>query len=115
MKLRLLTGIIILLFANSLFAQNSDSFSKLSSTGFIENKGQIIDQNNQPNPDVLYLLNTPGMNVQLRRGGWSYDVYEVRHEEEAQGSGLRVEGRRTKDEGRPPPSRLRRLKGTKDE
>ena len=43
--------------------------------GFIENKGQIIDQNNKPNPGVLYLLNTPGMNVQLRKGGFSYDLY----------------------------------------
>ena len=48
-----------------------------SKTGFIENKGQIINQNNKPNPAVLYLLNTPGMNVQLRASGWSYDVYKV--------------------------------------
>ncbi len=47
-----------------------------SKTGFIENKGQIIDQNNKPNPAVLYLLNTPGMNVQIRRGGFSYDLYK---------------------------------------
>ena len=46
-----------------------------SRTGFIENKGQIIDQNHKPNPAVLYLLNTPGMNVQLRKGGFSYDLY----------------------------------------
>ncbi|MEI6899648.1 MAG: hypothetical protein WCL00_07210, partial [Bacteroidota bacterium] len=25
----------------------------------------------------MYLLNTPGMNVQLRRSGWSYDVYSA--------------------------------------
>ncbi len=48
-----------------------------SKTGFIENKGQVIDQHNKPNPAVLYLLNTPGMNVQLRSSGWSYDVYKV--------------------------------------
>ena len=42
--------------------------------GFIENKEQIIDQNNKLNPAVLYLLNTPGMNVQLRKGGFSYDL-----------------------------------------
>ena len=44
---------------------------------FIENKGQIIDQNNKPNPDVKYLINTPGFNVQLRKAGFSYDVYSV--------------------------------------
>jgi len=46
-------------------------------TGFIENKGQIIDQNNKSNPSVLFLLNTPGMNVQLRRDGFSYDLYRI--------------------------------------
>ena len=50
---------------------------KNSRAGFIENKGQIIDQNNNPNPAVLYLLNTPGMNVQLRRDGFSYDLYSL--------------------------------------
>ncbi|MCX6250284.1 MAG: SBBP repeat-containing protein [Bacteroidetes bacterium] len=42
---------------------------------FIENKGQIIDQHYKPNPGVLYLMHTPGLNVQLRKGGFSYDVY----------------------------------------
>jgi uncharacterized protein (TIGR02145 family) len=45
--------------------------------GFIENKGQILDQKYQSNPAVLYLLNTPGLNVQLRKTGFSYDVYSV--------------------------------------
>ncbi|MDP1620835.1 MAG: FISUMP domain-containing protein, partial [Bacteroidales bacterium] len=52
-------------------------FTGNSKRGFIENKGQVIDQNNKPNPAVLYLLNTPGMNVQLRRGGFSYDLYGI--------------------------------------
>lgn len=43
--------------------------------GFIENKGQIIDQKNNLNPSVLYLLNTSGMNVQLKKAGFSYDLY----------------------------------------
>jgi len=48
-----------------------------SNPGFIENKGQITDQNHKPNSSVRYLLNTPGMNVQLRSGGWSYDLYSI--------------------------------------
>ena len=44
-------------------------------SAFVENKGQIIDQNNRPNPGVLYFLRTPGMNVQIRKGGFSYDIY----------------------------------------
>ena len=47
----------------------------IQNNGFIENKGQIIDQNNNPNSAVLYLLNTPGLNVQLRKDGFSYDLY----------------------------------------
>jgi uncharacterized protein (TIGR02145 family) len=43
--------------------------------GFIENKGQILNQKNKPNPGVLFLLNTPGMKVQLRKGGFSYDLF----------------------------------------
>jgi hypothetical protein len=42
---------------------------------FIENKGQIMDQNLLPNLAVKYLFNGPGMNIQLRAGGFSYDVY----------------------------------------
>ncbi|MBA4154863.1 T9SS type B sorting domain-containing protein [Flavobacterium sp.] len=55
--------------------------NKSSSYGFIENKGQIIDQKGKPNPNVKYLLNTNGLNVQLRENGFSYDVYEVKKKE----------------------------------
>jgi len=50
------------------------SFSK----GFVENKGQIHDQADQPNPSVLYLLNRSGMNIQLRKNGFSYDTYVMK-------------------------------------
>ena len=43
----------------------------------MENKGQIIDQKSKPNAAVKYLLNTNGLNVQLREKGFSYDVYET--------------------------------------
>lgn len=49
-----------------------------SSVGFTENKGQIIDQKGKPNKAVNYLLNTSGLNVQLRKNGFSYDVYETK-------------------------------------
>jgi uncharacterized protein (TIGR02145 family) len=58
-----------------LYPANKPTFKTSSTSAFIENKGQIIDQNNKPNPAVLYLLNTPGFNVQLRKGGFSYDLY----------------------------------------
>lgn len=47
------------------------------SIGFVKNKGQFYNQNNKANTDVFYLLNAPGMNVQLRKTGFSYDFYET--------------------------------------
>ena len=80
-----------LLYVTSVFSRenNVKGFAN-TSPGFIENKGQIIDQNNMPNPAVLYLLNTPGMNVQLREGGFSYDLYSPpRHKERGPGGEVR--------------------------
>ncbi|MEI6898938.1 MAG: FISUMP domain-containing protein [Bacteroidota bacterium] len=56
---------------------NKNNFSSNNQYGFIENKGQLIDQSNNPNRAVFYLLNTPGLNVQLRRNGFSYDLYRI--------------------------------------
>ncbi|MDP1726418.1 MAG: SBBP repeat-containing protein, partial [Bacteroidota bacterium] len=44
------------------------------SQGFVENKGQIIDQNNKPNKEVKFLYNGSGLHVQLRQNGFSYEV-----------------------------------------
>ena len=68
--------VFFILFAEFLPAGNTYKSTERA-PGFIENKGQIIDQNNKPNPGVLYLLNTPGLNVQLRKTGFSYDVYSL--------------------------------------
>ncbi|RZJ56171.1 MAG: T9SS type B sorting domain-containing protein [Flavobacterium sp.] len=68
----------ILLFLFLLLFNNTFSQNKNQSIGFKENKGQIIDQKGKPNNAVKYLLNTGGLNVQLRKNGFSYDVYEVK-------------------------------------
>ncbi|MCL5128921.1 T9SS type B sorting domain-containing protein [Algibacter sp. L4_22] len=58
-------------------SQNNKENSKLKGSNlFIQNKGQIVDQNGMPNNTVLYLLNTSGLNVHLKKNGFSYDVYE---------------------------------------
>ncbi len=54
------------------------SQTKNQSIGFKENKGQIIDQKGKSNSAVKYLLNSNGLNVQLRKNGFSYDIYEVK-------------------------------------
>ena len=71
MKQKLL--LLLLLIIAPIFAQN-----KNQSIGFKENKGQIIDQNGKPNDAVKYLLNSRGLNVQLKKHGFSYDVYEIK-------------------------------------
>ena len=55
--------------------RQADDWQKNDLIGFTENKGQIRDQNGQPNAAVKYLLNMKGLNVQLRTGGFSYDTW----------------------------------------
>lgn len=66
----LLLVLVVAINANA----NNINKSISSQYGFIENKGQIIDQNNNPNPSVLYLYNGNGLRVQLRKEGFSYEV-----------------------------------------
>ena len=71
--------IIIILFANSGLCQDQRDQKKYtlkSKIGFIENKGQIYDQNFKPNPVVRFLLASGcGLNVQLKANSFSYDTY----------------------------------------
>jgi large repetitive protein len=62
-----------------------------SDMGFIQNKGQIIDQNYRPNPAVRYLYNGNGLNVQLRKNGFSYDLYELKADQKIQFHRIDVE------------------------
>lgn len=58
---------------------NADNLTKPNTAqfGFIENKGQIIDQNNNLNPSVLYLYNGNSLHVQLKQNGFSYEVIKT--------------------------------------
>ena len=51
--------------------------AKSKSYGFIENKGQVTDQHHKPDPAVMYLLNGNGLNVQVKQGGFSYDIFTI--------------------------------------
>jgi hypothetical protein len=46
--------------------------------GFIENRGQVRNQYDLPNPKVLFVLPLKGMNVLLSADGFSYDVFETK-------------------------------------
>lgn len=63
--------VLFLVFTFFLAQKKDQSFS------FYENKGQIVDQNGSSNTNVKYLLNSPGLNVQIKNNGFSYDVYEI--------------------------------------
>ncbi len=55
-------------------AQRSFAFAN----GFIQNKGQILDQNNETNNSVLFLFAGKGLKIQLRKSGYSYELFYVK-------------------------------------
>lgn len=55
--------------------QNVAQLATKPNYGFIENKGQIVDQHGNRNNEVLYMLPLPGNNILLTRKGFSYDTY----------------------------------------
>ncbi|MFY8022138.1 MAG: T9SS type A sorting domain-containing protein [Bacteroidia bacterium] len=55
-----------------------------SKSYFIENKGQIKDQYGQSNPFVNFILPSKGLNVQIRRNGFSYDLIQVQKKNKIQ-------------------------------
>ncbi len=57
------------------FAQTIEYAFKAKPYGFIENKGQIINQNGDLRNEIKFVFPIPGFHVELRRNGWSYDTY----------------------------------------
>jgi len=79
------TMLTLLLFLASVlsFSQSVNNIPITTSRGFVENKGQIVNQFDVPNRDVLYMLYGNGLNVQLRKDGFSYDCLTVAGPKEA--------------------------------
>lgn len=71
---KLLLLIFLLHFGISAFAQKLKNNTEYP---FHENKGQIIAQDGKENPAVKFLFNGNGLNVQIKKEGFSYDVYEI--------------------------------------
>lgn len=59
----------------------SFQFMAIAQTGFIENRGQIVDQYAKQNNAVLYTLPLKGMNVAIYHNKIAYDIYETRKTE----------------------------------
>ena len=68
----LLTTIFVFLttFTRSVFALNNNN-------GFVENKGQILNQDLQSNRDVLFFFSQGRFKFYLRKNGFSYQWAEV--------------------------------------
>jgi len=55
--------------------QQAMQWQQQAGHSFTENRGQFTDQDGRPNRSVKYLLHLPGLNVQLRATGFSYDTW----------------------------------------
>jgi hypothetical protein len=67
--------IVIACVAASAYAQVKKMPASSMQFGFVENKGQIVDQHGKANPSVLYTLSLPANTIQLKAAGFSYDTY----------------------------------------
>ncbi|MBA3662613.1 MAG: T9SS type A sorting domain-containing protein [Bacteroidetes bacterium] len=47
------------------------------SAAFAENNGQVLNQDFRPNADVLFLYAGKSMNIQLRKTGYSYELFRA--------------------------------------
>ncbi len=74
---------ILLIFKGS-FAQSENAIWQQKnfahSSGFIQNKGQVKDQNGKARPDVLYIFSEENFNLVLKSDGFSYELF--RYDEE---------------------------------
>ncbi len=70
--------LLFVLLSNTVFSiEVPKNLTHKNAEAFMENKGQILDQNGIPNAAVKYLLNGNGLNVQIRNTGFSYDTYTL--------------------------------------
>ena len=80
----------LLFYAFLLLAVSLQAKTFNSPNGFIENKGQIIDQNNNLNPSVKYLWTGNGLKVQLKGNSFSYEVLKTEKFEYRNPTSLRM-------------------------
>lgn len=66
--------------AFNLLAQNHptvQSLIKNDQIGFLENKGQVVDQRGNHRNDVKYILSSNGFKLILKENGFSYEIYTI--------------------------------------
>ncbi len=71
--MRLLHILIFLFLFFGLIAQRPTAHLN----SFIQNKGQILNQDFKDNSDVLFLYSGKGLKIQLRKTGYSYEIFSA--------------------------------------
>jgi hypothetical protein len=66
--------ILILLLLSPFFAEAA---AEKKPPAFIRNQGQIVNQRDQYNHEVLYMYAGKGINIQLRKNGYSYELFQI--------------------------------------
>lgn len=67
----------LILLLTLLFTSITNAQSVDKNLYFAENKGQIRNQNNELNQNVLFLFGDNSNSVQLRKTGFSYDIFQL--------------------------------------
>lgn len=82
-----LIGYCIILVSASSFAETpvapgkkATTFNVNTPSGFIENKGQFLDQNQKARTDLLYMFQGNGMKVQLMTNSISFELYTMQEQ-----------------------------------
>jgi PKD repeat protein len=76
--IRTLLFFAVLLFAAKVSpAQQARNFDSGSTPGFLENKGQVRDQDGRPRPDVKFIYDHRGLRLILSENSFSYEICTV--------------------------------------
>ncbi|MCY7409226.1 MAG: SBBP repeat-containing protein, partial [Chitinophagales bacterium] len=70
---------LVILNINCSIAQKQITGNHVSPKVFIENKGQITDQFGNKNSEVQFLYHNGIFNLELKKDGFSYEIFEVQH------------------------------------
>ena len=66
--------LVMLMYCSSTSAQVKENFKMQSPSAFMENKGQIVDQNRSPRKDIRYLYTAKGFRLAILSQGMSWET-----------------------------------------
>ncbi|MGB3075611.1 MAG: SBBP repeat-containing protein [Chitinophagales bacterium] len=84
---------LLCFFYQTAFSQHfqTEQFSSKINTGFVENKGQVMDQHHSPNSSVRYIYSAGQFNLQLKTDGFSYELFQATGNEASPSASLNSE------------------------